>query len=103
MNKNYYPSAHKVRTDCRDKLWGIHKETSSKKHAIERETGRVNWKEFNPTQFMYVYFTFNSLYSINWAQSLQYGFEYYRDNGEYPQISERSQFNNMIDICLENQ
>lgn len=104
---NYYPQASKIRRVCREGLWGIHLDVSSKRHAIEYTSGKVDWKEYNPTHFMYVYFTFNSLYSIDWKTSLDKGeLCYYGDlSNSYDnnyQISESKQFYNMINLCYKD-
>lgn len=104
---NYYPGASKIRAICRDGLWGIHLDVSSKRHAIEYTNGSVDWREYNPTHFMYVYFTFNSLYSIDWITSLNKGKLCYHgelsnlcDNNFH--ISESKQFYKMINVCFRN-
>ena len=46
----------------------VHKGVASLKHGIESE---YKWIEFYPTDFIYSFFAFNSLYNIDWDKSLR--------------------------------
>ena len=74
-------------------------------HAIKySDNSHSEWKEYNPTHFMYIYFIFNSLYSIKWEDSLNSGkikpFEAKDKSGK--QIYESTKYNNLIDFCFED-
>jgi hypothetical protein len=52
------------------KLYSIFMASRQIEHAARDATGpQVTWKPFAPTRFIYAYFAFNSLYSIDWKQS----------------------------------
>ena len=50
-------------------LHKLHFSTLKLNHIIEYERGA--WKMFEPSKFIYSFFTFNSVYSINWQESIQ--------------------------------
>lgn len=52
-------------------LYHIHRDSASSNHAILNSERR--WKRFIPTNFIYVFFTFNTLYNVDWEQSLRIG------------------------------
>lgn len=63
----------------------IHEMSATLEHAIKEFD---SWKPYIPTQFIYTFFTFNTLYNIDWRRSLRkrdicmctYGGEEYRYN-----------------------
>jgi hypothetical protein len=53
-------------------LYSLHKACVRLEHAArDLERPSSEWKPFPPTQFIYSYFTFNSIYSFNWERSLR--------------------------------
>tara|TARA_B100000900_G_scaffold414835_1_gene442679 strand:- start:2031 stop:2285 length:255 start_codon:yes stop_codon:yes gene_type:complete len=50
------------------KLHRLHSITKDFSHIIEYKTG--SWKMFEPSRFIYSFFTFNSPYEINWSDSI---------------------------------
>ena len=52
------------------KLYALHNATIQLEHGI-REFGKTTsrWRDFAPSRFIYAYFTFNSIYSFDWANS----------------------------------
>lgn len=53
-------------------LFTIHKNTTSYIHAVRKGNQELE-EPFIPTHFIYEFFIFNTLYSINWKYSLNYG------------------------------
>lgn len=49
-----------------DSLYAIHAISDRNRHGIRVD---MNWREYPPTQFIYRYFGFNSLYSVDWQSS----------------------------------
>jgi len=47
-------------------LWGLHKICLEREHGINKED---DWEIFEPTKFIYSYFSFNSIYSYDWEKS----------------------------------
>jgi hypothetical protein len=53
------------------KLYALHEACQRLEHGV-REAGKgAFWRTFSPTQFIYSYFTFNSIYSFDWASSIK--------------------------------
>jgi hypothetical protein len=56
------------------KLYSIFMASRQIEHAARVVTRpRMAWRQFAPTRFIYAYFAFNSLYSIDWKQSTTIG------------------------------
>lgn len=58
--------------DFEDELRNLHRLhciTKDFNHIIEYQSG--SWKMFEPSKFIYSYFTFNSLYNIDWENSIK--------------------------------
>ena len=54
----------------------IHKEAAQINHGIEIKnvkTHEYEWVDYTPTRFIYSFFTFNTLYNIDWHNSLRSG------------------------------
>ena len=49
----------------------IHLSVTKIQHGINTEN--KGWIDYFPSQFVYSFFTFNTLYNINWRESLRYG------------------------------
>lgn len=49
-------------------LFALHEASIHLRHGI-RGSERVEWIEFAPTNFVYAFFTFNSIYSFDWTKS----------------------------------
>ena len=49
----------------------LHQDSASLEHAIRMYDDK--WHEFIPSRFIYSFFTFNTLYSIDWEESLAKG------------------------------
>lgn len=49
-------------------LWAIHQECAKREHAKEF---KGEWAPYVPTHFIYAFFTFNTLYNINWKKSIE--------------------------------
>lgn len=105
-NSNHHNNVSHNRRENIEKLYKsienlrfIHTETIRLQHGIKRDY----WAPYNPTLFMYVYYCFNTLYSINWQESLKSGVVHYfdedRDEDE-SRSSERFKFNKMISFCF---
>lgn len=89
-----------------DNLRMLHHETAIIKHAIMDGKTAKEWTEYNPTHFIYVFFCFNALYSVNWNKSLKEGaikyYERYNSEGTYIGISETKQYEKMLSFCFFN-
>jgi len=63
------------------------------KHGIETSLGE--WDMFEPTRFIYAFFAFNMLYSIDWESTVDNGrliYQNNRDNKAYNQMDSLIQF-----------
>ena len=62
----------------------IHKESAQRNHGIEVPIGgKYEWIDYTPTRFIYSFFTFNTLYNIDWQSSLNKGAVYLFKRNEY--------------------
>lgn len=50
------------------KLFALHEASLRLQHGV-RESKGLEWIEFAPTNFVYAFFTFNSIYSFDWESS----------------------------------
>lgn len=50
-------------------LFALHSASLDLEHGIRESGGRTPWQEFNPTRFVYAFFTFNSVYAWDWSRS----------------------------------
>lgn len=50
-----------------DDLYNLFAAAKEFKHGIKKHS---EWAFFEPTKFIYAFFTFNSLYSIDWKDSV---------------------------------
>ena len=57
---------------CTYTLRMVHEGSASLEHAILQSGSR--WEPYVPTHFIYAFFSFNTLYNINWNDSLAYGY-----------------------------
>lgn len=55
---------------CTYTLRMVHEGSASLEHAI---LSGYKWEPYVPTHFIYAFFSFNTLYNINWTDSLTYG------------------------------
>lgn len=77
-------------------LYVVHKGVASLKHGIE--SGH-EWIEFFPTDFIYSFFAFNSLYNIDWDNSLR-GRGTLRGYGY--RATEKEKQNFYLDFCFSD-
>lgn len=59
-----------------DSLHVLHKGAAALRHGIyvkKTSTNRKGWEVYYPTHFIYAFFVFNTLYSIDWEQSFEAG------------------------------
>ena len=52
------------------KLNALHEATIRFEHAI-RNVGETTWRDFTPSRFIYAFFTFNGIYSLDWETSFK--------------------------------
>jgi len=52
------------------KLYALHQATIRLDHAI-RDIGQTAWIDFAPSRFVYAFFTFNSIYALDWSSSYE--------------------------------
>lgn len=53
-----------------NRLRAVHQESAQLNHAIKC---KGEWQSYLPTHFIYAFFTFNTLYNIDWSESLEKG------------------------------
>jgi hypothetical protein len=85
-------------------LHRLHLVTKEFKHIIEYEPG--SWKMFEPSKFVYAYFAFNTLYTIDWDQSCQKNhlsdLKKIKINDKEETATEEMKFNKLIDFVFNN-
>ena len=98
--KNRYKAEYIKRVyNSSESLRNIYLDTIKVQHAI-KYYHNLEWKEYNPTHFMYVYFLFNTLYSIDWKESLTNG--NIKPYQKSQKLYETTKYNNMINFCFED-
>lgn len=74
MNSRYRPNRHNLRqlldSDSLSMLRSIHKDSAGLEHAIWNQG---KWQSYIPSHFIYAFFTFNTLYNIDWKSSIKNG------------------------------
>ncbi len=75
---------------------GIHEMCATLEHAIKEAN---IWKPYIPTHFIYAFFTFNNLYSIDWENSLRDDDYSVFSNEEY---TESFMINKYISFCCQD-
>ena len=84
----------------------LHRDSASLEHAIRKYDDQ--WHEFLPSRFVYSFFTFNTLYAIDWKESLAKGELVCYDDEDYPRKSENERFSEAnryhryIDFCFSD-
>jgi hypothetical protein len=58
-----------LKIELRD-LFGLHSVSLELEHAV-RQGHEGAWQAFSPSRFVYAFFTFNSIYSWDWAKSFR--------------------------------
>jgi hypothetical protein len=86
-----------------DELYALQIACLEFRHGVRR--GSSPWKLFKPSHFVYAYFTFNSIYSVDWDNSFketeplewQAVFNTETNKEEFP--SDSKKFSKMISVC----
>jgi len=52
-------------------LYAVHCGASDLEHAIRQGGEAAGWRPFAPSRFVYAFFAFNGIYSINWKASVE--------------------------------
>ena len=81
------------------KLHRLHSITKDFSHIIEYKTG--SWKMFEPSRFIYSFFTFNSLYEINWSDSIADNTIYYEFDNDPEKTKESTKMRAYINFIFE--
>lgn len=81
------------------KLHRLHSITKDFSHIIEYKTG--SWKMFEPSRFIYSFFTFNSLYEINWSDSIVDNTIYYDFDNDPEKTKETTKMRAYINFIFE--
>ncbi len=85
------------------KLYSLHCATINFEHGIkELNNPRSKWQDFAPTRFIYAFFTFNSIYSIDWMNSFEKNIVLYWEpdfENRYPR--EEDQIKNFLKFLYE--
>lgn len=78
-------------------LKDLHEDVAFYEHALIKARSRDPEKPFIPTFFLYIYFTFNTIYTIDWENSPQ-------DERlvEHRKSEERERINKMISFCFSD-
>lgn len=76
-------------------LYKLHLASVALQHAVRKE--RDDWAVFEPSQFIYAFFTFNTLYTINWSETrrAERVIEWYQRDNEY-----EDKIKNVLVFCL---
>lgn len=88
-----------------NELYSLHRACLEFKHGVLRE--HAPWKLYKPSQFVYAYFTFNSIYSFDWASSfeqkklLEWQAEIDIQSNKEKQPSESKKFKGMVKTCFK--
>lgn len=75
----------------------LHEDVAFYEHALIRARTREPEEPFAPTFFLYIFFTFNTIYSIDWKESLQNGSLIEHRDGD-----EIERKNRMISLCFSD-
>jgi len=99
-----YLSMEQLREEIKD-LHKLHSVTKDFNHIIEYQPG--SWKMFEPSKFIYSYFTFNTLYSYDWVKTVNEGklcshAKVSDDKGNEKEPTEGVKYKKMIDFIFEN-
>ena len=85
-------------------LHRLHLVTKDFKHIIEYEPG--SWKMFEPSKFVYSYFSFNTFYNIDWQKSCETyiltSLEKVIKEGKEEFPNEENKFKSMIDFIFNH-
>ena len=73
----------------------LHEGAASIEHAIKKP----EWRSYSPTRFLYSFFAFNALYSVNWGTSMNLGKLYYYKGRDF---TESYKFGKYLDFCFED-
>ncbi len=81
----------------------VHKSAAQLQHAIRTEGEQ--WQEYFPSHFIYTYFAFNSLYNIDWEESLHCGrirnIRHYNHHSS-ERLTEGDKQRSYIDFCFQH-
>ena len=93
----------KLKEEIKD-LHKLHCVTKDFNHIIEYQPG--SWKMFEPSKFIYSYFTFNTLYSYDWFKTIEerelsLHSKVLDNNGEERDPSEGQKYKKMIDFIFD--
>ena len=75
----------------------LHEDVAFYEHALIKARSREPEKPFIPTFFLYIYFAFNTIYTIDWKRSPQDGHLI-----EHKKSEERKRINKMISFCFSD-
>lgn len=75
----------------------VHMGAAKLEHATRK--GREPWKTFTPTRFVYSYFAFNSLYNVDWNESMRQVKLVMYDTEN---TSEAYRYHSYIDFCFQD-
>lgn len=77
-------------------LRSVHQESARLNHAIKC---KGEWQSYLPTHFIYAFFTFNTLYNIDWNKSLELG----RAWNTGRDISEKDKIKQYFNFCCQDE
>lgn len=82
----------------------LHKFTLQNEHGVRRVNGDYSWKKFQPTDFIYAFFVFNSIYSVDWETSVKKGavIEWnIQSNNEKDNLTESQKISRLVGFCFD--
>lgn len=80
-------------------LYKLHLASLKLEHGVrEAKNTTAIFQRYEPTHFVYAFFVFNSLYSLNWEESLLHN-----GRNEWGKKDERKKINAAIDFCCSEE
>ena len=74
-------------------------ESMCNSHAIRQDEGEHDWILFEQTRFLYVFFSFNMMYNVDWEKSSKQLSLAYHPSGPDSGVSETWKINEMVKFC----
>lgn len=74
-------------------------ESMCNSHAIRQDEGEHDWVLFEQTRFLYVFFSFNMMYNVDWEKSSKQLSLAYHPSGPDSGVSETWKINEMVKFC----
>ncbi|HHW19180.1 MAG TPA: hypothetical protein GXX30_09845 [Firmicutes bacterium] len=82
-----------------NEVYGLHLLSRDIEHGIRK--GYLPWRVFAPTRFIYAFFVFNTLYSIDWRASFQSATVAEWDSVGTQRLTEREKIQAFVQTCVK--